>query len=129
MTPTATSHRTTPVLDLEVERLGETYVLTLRGELDVGSAPELHALVAPLAKPGRTLLVDLERLSFLDVVGARCLVAETGRCREAGAGLVYVGEPPPVRRTLELTGLASQVPLASDARPRDCRDAHEGGAR
>ena len=82
--------------------------VTLRGELDLGSAPQLEQALA--ATNGRVVL-DLSGLTFMDSTGVRLLLeaAELG-----GRELLIV--PPPggdARITYEETGIARLLPLAN----------------
>lgn len=85
-------------------------VLTLSGELDLSSAPELEQAIAE-AKPesGRRLLLDLAGLRFMDSTGVSVLV-RTKQDADATGWLVAVRSPTgQVRRLLELVGLLERL--------------------
>jgi anti-anti-sigma factor len=92
-------------------------VVAVAGELDLSNADELVAQLAAAAS-GRPLIVDLNRVLFIDSAALHRLF-EVARERGSG-GLALVAEPnAPVARTLELVqfGRAATVAASvSDAR-------------
>jgi anti-anti-sigma factor len=85
-------------------------VLTLSGELDLSSAPELEQAIGE-AKPesGRRLLLDLSTLGFMDSTGVSILIAAK-QDADANGWLIAVRHPNgQVRRLLELVGLLERL--------------------
>jgi anti-sigma B factor antagonist len=81
-------------------------VLHCRGEIDVASAPELHALLADLVGQGpETLVIDMSAVSFIDSSGLGVLVSAEKDMRMTGHGLRLVAPQPQIERLLEMTGL------------------------
>ena len=80
--------------------------LTLRGELDLATAPRLeHAL----ADAGEDVVLDLRGLTFMDSTGVRVLLEAA---EAAGPGLRMIApEDGEVRVTIEETGIAPLLPL------------------
>ena len=65
-------------LVVEVEQQGESATLSVRGELDVSTAPDLADLCRSVhAKGARDVVIDLTDTSFLDSSGS----ARPGRAR------------------------------------------------
>lgn len=93
-------------------------VVRLEGELDAFVAPELrdhlHRAVERRG-PGGVLIVDLERVTFMDSTILGALVGAMRRMREQGGELQLVYPPPPASRIFELTGLDSVFPRAPAA--------------
>ena len=92
--------------------------LTVRGELDLASAPELAAAVdTELAAGRQTLVLDLTGTTFLDSSGARELVRVTRKAAGTGASLhVLVPEQNrAVRLTIDLLELGAFVPVVASA--------------
>jgi anti-anti-sigma factor len=92
--PTCTSPTTTPRsvgrFSVRASRADETALVALRGELDLAAVAQLDAALRPLLEGGvRDLLVDLERLTYLDCAGLGALV-RTGRAAQAVGARVYV---------------------------------------
>lgn len=92
--------------------------LTVRGELDIATAPRLaEAADAVLAGSPPALVVDLSPTAFLDSSGARALVALARRAAAAGVSLHVVAPVGnrPVRLPLDLLELNSVVPIVNSA--------------
>jgi len=86
--------------------------VTLRGELDLGSAPQLEQALA--AVDGEVVL-DLSGLTFMDSTAVRVLL-ETAEQRGRDLRIV----PPPggdARVTIEETGIARLLPLTDEEGP------------
>jgi anti-sigma B factor antagonist len=88
--------------------------LTVRGELDIATAPRLLEAVAELlATSPQAFVVDLTPTKFLDSSGARTLVHVAKQASAAGAELHIVAPRSngAVRLTIDLLDLGSLVPL------------------
>jgi anti-sigma B factor antagonist len=89
-------------------------VLTVRGEVDLASAPKLAAAMTELMDRGHThVAVDLGAVEFIDSSGLGVLVGSLRRLRDDGGDLVLRAASPPVTRILELTGLDGLLPVTS----------------
>lgn len=90
-------------------------VVRLDGELDAFSAPalreQLHSLIASEQELD-VLVVDLERVSFLDSTILGTLVGGLRRMRERGGELQLVYPTGPAARIFALTGLDAVFPRA-----------------
>ena len=90
---------------LEVERQGPAATVSVRGELDASTAPDLAELCHSVHADGaRDLVIDLTDTSFLDSSGLRALI-EAHRLFSDGGNLALSHASEPVRRLLEITGL------------------------
>lgn len=83
----------------------------LIGELDVASAPHVRWALPTLA--GRTLVVDLSRLAFIDMAGMSSLLLVRRNLERTGRTLLLRGASGRVRTVFELAGLAHLVEVAS----------------
>jgi anti-sigma B factor antagonist len=91
-------------------------VMTVRGEVDLASAPKLAAALSELMDRGHThVALDLGAVEFIDSSGLGVLVGSLRRLREQGGDLVLQSASPAVTRILELTGLDGLLPLATRA--------------
>ena len=95
--------------DFNLERLpdGSTLV-TVRGELDISSADQLHAAVGPVIErhPER-LIVDAKELQFADTSAIAVWVRWSEIVRE-----LEIRNPPPLlRRVIETMGLSNTLPI------------------
>ena len=96
----------------EVDVAG-TPALTVRGELDIQTAPDLCARLQ--AHRGKRLLVNLAQLDFCDSCGLRALICEAREARIAGGELVIIAPGSgQVRRLLQLTGLEEALGVHVD---------------
>ena len=87
--------------------------LTLRGELDLGTAAQLeHAL----AEAGDDVLLDLRELTFMDSTGVRVLL-EAAERSAAGLRIIAAGDGD-ARVTIEETGIAPLLPLVQPTAER-----------
>lgn len=93
-------------------------VLTLAGELDVATAPCFRKHLAAAIETGATkVVVDLSRVTFMDLAGIGTLVAALCRTRWARGSICLVGPNREVSRLLSLSGVDSVLPvyLTTDA--------------
>jgi anti-sigma B factor antagonist len=97
-----------PELELVPVVDGTTANVTVRGEIDVATAPQLREMLHDLIQGGANQIVlDCRELAFLDSSGIGLLVAARKRL---GDGELVIDSPPAhVRKVLELTGVASEL--------------------
>ena len=104
------------LFDVQRTILADRPSLTVRGELDIATAPDLAAAVdAELATAPEALIIDLTDTIFMDSSGARELVRSARQAAGDGVNL-YVLAPDRtggVRLTIDLLDLASRVPIVS----------------
>lgn len=86
-------------------------IVSLIGELDLGAVPALWARLEPLFGPGKLIVLDGERLGFLDSSGLRMLARAASRAARTGTVLRLVAPGQAVRRTLELVGAETLIDL------------------
>lgn len=95
-------------LDIEQHAVDGWTVLSVTGEIDLATAPEMDAALA--AADGDVIL-DLSAVSFMDSTGIRSLVAAHRAAESADRGFrIVVGRQ--IERLLEMTGLDGTLPLA-----------------
>lgn len=93
---------------LESSELPGVTVVTVTGELDIASAPQLESALSVLT--GRPLVVvDLSTLEFVDSTGLSVLVRAHQRATEQGHRFGLVRGPGQVQKLLTMTGLESQM--------------------
>jgi anti-sigma B factor antagonist len=101
--------------DVERATVAGRPALTVRGELDLATAPRLGAAAEELlAESLDEFVVDLTHTVFLDSSGARSLLG-VARMAEAAGARLHVLAPRsngPVRLTIDLLELGAYVPLA-----------------
>ncbi|SFW84660.1 STAS domain-containing protein [Amycolatopsis australiensis] len=84
-------------------------VLTFTGEIDALTLPILQRELA--AAPPGTTVVDLTRVAFLGLAGARALAAAAQRAAGEGSRFGVVATSRTLARLFRITGLASVVPM------------------
>jgi anti-sigma B factor antagonist len=99
-------------LGFSVRHHGDRATIHIRGEIDLATCPLLQAIVVDLVDRGcHQLIVDLERVSFLDCAGIRVLVDARRRVQEQGGSVRLVRPGPLVCRVLALTGMTEVFPI------------------
>lgn len=105
---------------MEHATVGANLVTRLTGELDLVAAAEFRRVVDDLLdrRKARHLVVNLERVTFLDSSFLGALLGRYRRLHMEGGRLILVGTPRSVRPTLEAAGLyqiVTEYPSESDA--------------
>ncbi|WP_307797824.1 STAS domain-containing protein [Streptomyces laculatispora] len=86
-------------------------VMTMAGELDHHSAPEVRDLLPGLSLvTGQRLLVDLGGLTFCDSSGITVLLAARNHALAARATIALIAVPDRVRRIFSIVGLEQVFP-------------------
>ncbi|MEU9736746.1 STAS domain-containing protein [Streptomyces sp. NPDC048002] len=89
-------------------------VLTLTGEVDHDTSPQLRSAALDACAAGRPrIVVDLSRVSFMDSSGINILIAAHHGATESGGWLRIAAPLPPVLRTLRLVGVDEVIPCAA----------------
>ena len=87
-------------------------VLALSGEIDASCAPELRRhLTQAIVEGGPPVIVDLTDVTFIDLVAVGQLVQALARTGWASGSIRLVSPSPFVQRVLELTRVASILPV------------------
>ena len=95
---------------------GARSIVSVRGELDLATAPQLEAALLPGLREGGSALLDLRGLEFMDSTGVRVIVAAHLAAQEHGGSLRLVRTTPDgaVARVLEISGLDAVLDLVDD---------------
>jgi anti-sigma B factor antagonist len=93
--------------DIKTEQLSDdTYVISLAGEVDLYTAPELkQQLLEVIAEDGRHVVVDFSETSFIDSTTLGVLVGGVKRLRSVDGELSVVCTDPNIGKIFEITGL------------------------
>jgi anti-sigma B factor antagonist len=99
-------------LDISTTREGNTCVIKVAGEIDVYTSPSLKsALVAAVSEGCRILIVDLDKVGFIDSSGLGVLVGALRRARETDGDLRIVSARETVVKIFRITGLDRVFPV------------------
>lgn len=83
-------------------------IVSVSGEVDIATAPELRERLHALLGQGSTqLIVDLSGVGFLDSTGLGVLVGALKRVRTQGGDLRLVSTEPRITKIFEITRLDS----------------------
>jgi anti-sigma B factor antagonist len=90
--------------------------LSLRGELDLATAPELEELLNARVDAGQEVVVDLRDLEFMDSSGIRVLVAAHARAGRTGTRVIVVRPTADsaVAKIVEVSGLDGELNIVDD---------------
>jgi len=91
---------------LVAKRLDAAYVIRVRGEIDVATAPEVRrALGSAITIPTDRVILDLCDVGFIDSTGLQALLHAQRRLRELHRRFVIVCPGGSVRRAFEIANL------------------------
>jgi anti-anti-sigma factor len=107
---------------VESEALGDgVHVFTVRGELDLNTAPELEGPLDEVLAAGDpvSVVIDLSKCEFIDSTGIALIVRAWRRLDgqdngEAEGRLVLCCSNDQVQRLLKITGVESSIPMFGD---------------
>ena len=93
--------------EISTEQLSdEAYVISLAGEVDLYTAPELkQQLLDAIARGGREIVVDFTRTTFIDSTTLGVLVGGVKRLRTSDGELSLVCSDRNITKIFEITGL------------------------
>jgi anti-anti-sigma factor len=101
-----------PQFEIAANRFGPRSVVTVSGELDIATAPQLSAVIALAigARPPE-LWIDLTPTTFIDSTGLNLLLQAQQRYDGA---LMIICPPGNVRRVFDVAGLSTLLPLCDE---------------
>jgi anti-anti-sigma factor len=106
------------VFEATVRRVEDVPVVSLTGELDMATAPQLEEAVER-APAGSRVIVDLSELAFIDSSGIRALLQVYDSGQNGHPTVSFIRGPAHVQRVLRIAGveelLAWTEPLAERA--------------
>ena len=91
-------------MQIEIQSRDEITLITLDGDIDASSAPQVQEQVLPLAQPHRKILMDMRNVSYMSSAGLRMLLATYRQVTAKEGKLVLAGLSEELLETLMLTG-------------------------
>jgi|BarGraNGADG00312_1021997.scaffolds.fasta_scaffold24022_2 anti-sigma B factor antagonist len=99
-------------LDITTEDVDHFSLIVLSGEVDVYSAPKLREAIKDLVDQGRNnIIVDLEKVDFLDSTGLGVLVGGLKRVKQNEGELGIICNQEKILRIFRITGLTKVFPI------------------
>lgn len=100
---------------IDVRRGSDRAVVRLEGELDMANAPALVSALADADLDGSILVLDLEKLRFIDSTGLRVILAARERSQERGQQFAITPGSAQIQRLLSITGVGEHLRTLSSA--------------
>ncbi len=99
-------------LQLSTSRRGSFTVVTVEGDVDLGTAAQLgDETMAAIREDKPHLVLDLSGVTFLDSSGLKVLVSTHRRTEQAGGSMALAAVPRVVMRVLTVTSLDQVFPI------------------
>ncbi len=93
---------------------GDVAIFALEGEIDLHYAPVLRGLFkAKLKAQTRALLLDLNKVSYIDSTGLAAIIEYFRDCAEYDGVLCLAGLSEPLQRIFEIVRLDRTIPIFS----------------
>jgi anti-sigma B factor antagonist len=90
----------------------DRYLITVSGEVDLATSPQLDtAVIAAIDSGATSVVIDLTDVSFMDSSGLGVIVRALKRCREAENDLDLVITNERVLKVFGITGLDQVIPI------------------
>lgn len=95
--------------------LGENPLVSLSGDIDLGSAPKIYSFMLQVSDKGKKpLILDLEKVNFMDSSGLQILLRLREKLQQQFQHLLLVKPQPQIKRLFQLTGFDKIFPFFSD---------------
>jgi anti-sigma B factor antagonist len=93
------------------ELAGGITKVILEGRLDVENSPAVDLRMNAIAGARKSILVDLQNVSFLGSMGLRALVAPALALQGRGGKMVLFGPNELVTKVLKVSGIETMIPV------------------
>ena len=94
-------------LNIDLSQVNGSAFVTVEGEIDAFSVGKLRAVLEDV-DPDKQVVVDMSGVRFMDSTGINALVERSLRIEGAGGSLRISNPSRPVKRVVEVTGLAQR---------------------
>jgi anti-sigma B factor antagonist len=96
---------------LSTERRDDSMVVTIHGDLDIVTSPELDECLLRIEGEHDRIIIDLADVEFLDTSALAVIVGHWKKAEAAGGMLALAGARYRYTKTLWITGLADKLTL------------------
>ncbi len=94
---------------------GDAYVVELGGEIDVYTSPKVKDAITELIDQGHyNLVINLEKVRYIDSTGLGVLIGGLKRVREHGGTVNLVCTNPQIKKIFDITGLVKIFGIFDD---------------
>ena len=93
-------------LSITISQLDDRTFVAVAGEIDAATAPELHTVLDQYGR--QSVMVDLNKVTFIDSCGLGTLIRAQDRITLAGGQLALRGLRPNVQKVFEITGMCDR---------------------
>lgn len=102
-------------MDMDVKQLQNTVVVKLDGELDMLMAEKLRKDIEERLKnkPIANLIIDMEKVSFIDSSGLGAIIGIYKKVNAVGGGMAIIGPQPSVRKVLLFSGIDKLINICN----------------
>jgi len=102
-----------PSFDIDIVERGDAVILILDGEVDLATASLLEEKLSVVeAQEATNVIVDLDRVSFMDSTGLQVLIAHT-LAKQNGSRVRLTKGSAQVQRLFEVSGLRDHLPFVT----------------
>jgi anti-sigma B factor antagonist len=92
-------------LAITTKQAGRWTVVSVAGEIDIATVPQLRPALEAAVSSGGPVTVDLSGVTFMDSTGLGVLIQALKHSQVAGGAFHLVVTQPNVKKVLEITGL------------------------
>ncbi len=93
----------------------DTHVVELGGEIDVYTSPKVKDAITELIDQGHyNLIINLEKVRYIDSTGLGVLIGGLKRVREHGGTVNLVCTNPQIKKIFDITGLVKIFGIYDD---------------
>lgn len=104
-----------PGCSLYSRQFEDSHIISLIGEVDLGSAPKIYSLMWQMSDKGqKPLILNLEKVNFMDSSGLQILLRLREKLQQQSQNILLVKPQPQIRKLFQLTGFDKLFPLFTD---------------
>ena len=100
------------IFEMTERQQGGTTVVALAGELDLGTVTAVERRLAELREAGKAVVLDLDRLTFMDSTGIRLLLTACEAAERDDWSFAVTRGSERVQRVLSAARVADRLPYA-----------------
>lgn len=93
------------------EETPEATILRPSGEVDLATISAFRDALAQAAAQGRSIIVDMSGIGYIDSTGIHALVDQAACAKESGDLVVLAAPTPTVRRVMDIVNLNAAIPV------------------